>query len=68
MSRIGISCPNCGVQLRIESTIRTGSLPYSSALSMKCPKCSEWVHPPEPPSRLYMLVDDEWIEQKLETR
>ncbi len=68
MSRVGVSCPDCGVQLRIESITRTGSLPYSNALSMKCPKCSEWVHPPEPPARLYMLVDDEWIEQKLETR
>jgi hypothetical protein len=65
MSRIGVSCPDCGVQLRIESAIRTGSLAYSSALSMKCPKCSKWLHPPEPPERLYMLVDDEWIEQDL---
>jgi endogenous inhibitor of DNA gyrase (YacG/DUF329 family) len=68
MSRIGVSCPDCGVQLRIESASRTGSLAYSNALSMKCPKCSGWVHPPEPPERLYMLVDDEWIEQRLETR
>ena len=68
MSRIGVSCPYCGAQLRIESAIRTGSLAYSSSLSMKCPKCSEWFHPPEPPERLYMLVDDEWIEQRLETR
>jgi hypothetical protein len=68
MSRIGVSCPSCGEQLRIESAIKTGTSAQSSTLSMKCPKCAEWFHPPEPPERLYMLVDGEWIEQRVETR
>ena len=68
MSRIGVSCPNCGEQLRIESTISTGSSGVSNAMFIKCPKCSEWFNPPELPERIYMLVDEEWIEQTLETR
>ena len=68
MSRIGVACPNCGEQLRIESTISAGSSGVSNTLLMKCPKCSDWFNPPELPERLFMLVDGEWIEQRLETR
>jgi len=68
MSRIGVSCPHCGEQLRIESTISAGSSGVSNTLLMKCPKCSEWFNPPVLPERLSMLVDGEWIEQTVETR